>query len=68
LQRSFAPILEGIDLLKCLEQRFLDKVVGIDHIAGPTGQPAGRPSAEQRYVTRKQQVHRMAISGSRLLQ
>ena len=64
LRRDF----EGVDLLKCLEERFLDKVVGIGHVPGPLGKAAGGPPTQERQVPREESVQCLLIAVTGTLQ
>jgi hypothetical protein len=62
LQRPFAAVLERVDLLKCLEERFLDKVVGVGKVARPPGEAPGGPAAKERQIAGEQPVQGLAIT------
>ena len=48
LQGKFAPRLKVLHLPERAEQCFLDKVIGIGEVTGPTWQASARPSPQPR--------------------
>jgi hypothetical protein len=64
VQRPGTPGFELPDPLKRLKEGFLDKVVGIGHIARPAGQSAGRPSSKRPDVAGEQTISRILIARS----
>ena len=50
MQSPWTAGIEHLYPLKRLEQRILDKIVGVGELAGPGGQPSGRPATERGIV------------------
>ncbi|HUF48653.1 MAG TPA: hypothetical protein VMM93_12630 [Vicinamibacterales bacterium] len=62
-ERPLAAVLEPVQLLKHLNQGVLNKVVGIDRVAGPGGQPPGCPAGEFGDVPGDEPVERLVVAG-----
>jgi hypothetical protein len=53
------------DPLKRLKQGFLDKVVGVAHVARPSRQAARRPALQRTQVASEKAVDRFLVAGAR---
>jgi hypothetical protein len=65
LERPFTARLEGLEALERLEDALLHQVRRVRDIAGPAWQPSCGPTAQQRNLTRKQLVERVAVARAR---
>ena len=65
LQRTHSPRLEALDPLKRLQQRVLDKIVGVGEIACPLRQATAGPSLQRFQVSGKQPLERLLVAGPR---
>ena len=62
LQRAVAAVLEAPNPLKCLEERFLHKVLGVGDVTGPSRQATAGPTLEPGAVPRDQGFERHRIA------
>jgi hypothetical protein len=62
LQCSAAARLKLPQPLKRLDQCFLDKVVRIGHIAGPSRKPAPGPATQRRVQTGEQMIEGLEVA------
>src|SRR5262245_25444194 len=67
LQGTGTARLELPNPLKCLKERFLDKVVGVADVTGPFRQPARCPPLQRADVACKEPVDRLLVAGTRAL-
>ena len=62
LERAVAPVFEAPNPLKCLEERFLHKVLGVGDVTGPSWQTTAGPTLEPGPVPRNQRFDRHLIA------
>ena len=63
LERAFPPGLEAPDPPKRIEERFLNKVVGIGRASRPARQAAAGPALERFQVAGEELVERRGVAG-----
>jgi hypothetical protein len=68
LQRSLTPRLERLQMLKRLEERFLDNVLSVGEVPCPLGEPPPRPPQERRETACEQSVDGRLIARPRALE
>jgi len=61
LECSLSAIFEAVNSLKCLKQRFLDKVVRIGQVARPSWKSTGCPAPEHWQIAGEQDIERLAV-------
>ena len=64
LERAFVTRLEVIDVPDPLRQSFLDEILRVPEIPGPSGQTTTRPSTKRRPVANNQVVQRLGVARS----